>query len=78
MELENIGDGYRQVLEIVMRTIRQTQMVLPENQPSRVATIPAVRQTQVQKPIQISILTSVKITKSNTHASITRMSIRGE
>ena len=53
MSLDDISDGYRTVLEIVIRTVKQTQTLLPENQPSRTAAIPAIRQT-----IVIALLTS--------------------
>jgi hypothetical protein len=47
MSLDDISDGYRTVLEIVIRTVKQTQTILPDNQPARAASIPAVRQTMV-------------------------------
>lgn len=48
MSLDDVSDGYRTVLDIVIRTVKQTQTVLPESQPSRAASIPAVRQTMVR------------------------------
>ena len=73
MILDDISDGYRTVLEIVIRTVKQTQTLLPENQPSRVAAIPAIRQTIVISFL-CSKLSLVKIPKSSIHATITRMS----
>jgi DNA-directed RNA polymerase len=50
MTLDDVDDGYRTVLNIVMRTTKQTQMLLPESQPSRSRIIPSVRQTMSKSP----------------------------
>jgi DNA-directed RNA polymerase len=50
MSLEDVSDGYRTVLQMVVKTVNQTQTLLPENQPSAAAEIPAIRKTVSKSP----------------------------
>jgi hypothetical protein len=68
VSLDDISDGYRTVLEIIVKTVRQTQTVLPDSQPARATTVPAVRQTQARHPCTTLIL--VKISKFGIHEKV--------
>ena len=50
MSLEDISDGYRTVLEIVIKTVKQTQTLLPENRLGHTAELPAIRKTMSKSP----------------------------
>jgi len=47
--MDDMSDGNRIVLGDILRTVKQTQTILPESQPSRVRTIPSIRQTMVTR-----------------------------
>jgi hypothetical protein len=74
MSLDDVPDEHKTVLEILVRTSKQTQSILPESQPSRVATVPAMRSTIVQDPHTLLIV--VKKPKSSIYEKVTRMSTR--
>ena len=72
MALEDISDGHRAVLEMIIKMVKQTQTILPEGQPSRIVAIPTVRKTMVRQLYHFT--NSDQITKFVIHASVVRMS----
>lgn len=61
MSLEDVSDGYRTVLEIVIKTVKQTQTLLPESQPAHTAELPAIRKTVSKSPNLEFMRKSLKI-----------------
>jgi hypothetical protein len=47
MSLDDISEGYRLVLDGIIKTNKQTQTILPDQKPSGASAIPAVRATIV-------------------------------
>src|SRR5579862_9736694 len=75
MSLEDLTDIYRTVLEIVTKTVKQTQTILPDNQPARLATIPALRQTQSKSPNLAFMQKSLEcLSTENKSSSLERIS----
>lgn len=72
LSMDDMVGGYREVLEIIVNSVQQTQTLLTDNQPSR-DVIPAIRQTMV-RPFR-SLLIVVQVAQSSVYAKILRVSL---
>lgn len=73
MTMEDITEIHRTVLEIVVKTVQQTQTVLPDSQPSRIS-VPAVRQTLSKSPNLAFMRKSLECLYSTDKSSFDKLS----